>query len=313
MLERQSCKVIELSRIFWQSPKNFYRGKTMPEDKLMYYDGTNYTDHYNFTIVDNEILYVRFNNKIIPSALQLTLEEIGLYTVIKSFAMDKNFSFPSLNSLSKLFKIGKPKLIELLKSLERKGLIQIKKMNPKMIKIFRKNTKARMHNYYIINRVDKEEITQRSVYEYEDKAIYDEVYEAFDGSVGEPTKFDGSENDSLSVQWENRQSDLTVRWENCNNININKDKGNNIKDTIVNFKTMKAKEFSSLFTNYIQDNYKEIYSNYKDFIQHIAYSIYFNASGIALADTITLYGVKPDIDKVVDSLTELHIPITIGG
>lgn len=65
--------------------------------------GENNSGHYNFVIIDRELIFVTDKQgKNIPSALNLSLEALGLYAVLKAHAIDKNFAWPSLSTLEKL-------------------------------------------------------------------------------------------------------------------------------------------------------------------------------------------------------------------
>jgi len=127
-------------------------------------EGVNKTGHYNFVIVDREIVIVvhpdGFN---IPSCLNLSLEAIGLYVVLKAHAIAKNFVFPSITTLEKLARKSRPFIIKLLRELEEKGLISIKKR--------KKGTRQRGvdRNIYHILQIDKVGIASKSVQEFSQK------------------------------------------------------------------------------------------------------------------------------------------------
>ncbi len=115
------------------------------------YNGENNTGHYNFIIIDREIIIVTDEkNRNQPSPLKLSLEAIGLYVVIKAHAIDKNFAWPSLATLEEITGKKRDTILKYIDELKIKGLIIIeKKKNPRG---------GRECNVYVIPGIDKEYI-----------------------------------------------------------------------------------------------------------------------------------------------------------
>ena len=127
----------------------------MSKSARMTHYGQNNSEHYNFTIIDREIIFTSAKNgEIVPSSLGLSLEALGLYVILKSFAIDKNFVWPSLSTLEKLTGKSRKSVIKYINELIDKGLISKEK---------RKNNNANDSNIYIINQVQKENIKNKTL------------------------------------------------------------------------------------------------------------------------------------------------------
>ncbi|HOV14773.1 MAG TPA: helix-turn-helix domain-containing protein [Spirochaetota bacterium] len=90
-----------------------------------------------FFMVDNEVL----------DDYSLSPYDFMVYCSFLKYAGNKNFCFPSLNTLAEKLKISKPQIIKSIKILEQKKLISIQKTQNK--------DKSYVTNNYIINNVDK--------------------------------------------------------------------------------------------------------------------------------------------------------------
>ena len=127
----------------------------MSNSARMTHYGQNNSEHYNFTIIDREIIFTSAKNgEMVPSSLGLSLEALGLYVILKSFAIDKNFVWPSLSTLEKLTGKSRKSVIKYIKELTDKGLISKEK---------RKNNNANASNIYTINQVQKENIKNKTL------------------------------------------------------------------------------------------------------------------------------------------------------
>lgn len=127
----------------------------MSKSARMTHYGQNNSEHYNFTIIDREIIFTSAKNgEIVPSSLGLSLEALGLYVILKSFAIDKNFVWPSLSTLEKLTRKSRKSVIKYINELIDRGLIAKEK---------RKNNNTNDSNIYIINQVEKENIKNKTL------------------------------------------------------------------------------------------------------------------------------------------------------
>lgn len=121
-----------------------------------FYTGENNTGHYNFVIIDREMLFStdsRSHN--VRSSLKLSLPAIGLYAVIKAHAIDKNFCYPSLLTIAALTGTTKETLIKYIKELERAKVLIVEKMPS--------TTGGRERNVYVIPAVEKERLKTDSI------------------------------------------------------------------------------------------------------------------------------------------------------
>lgn len=118
--------------------------------------GENNTGHYNFVIIDRELIFVTDKSgKNIPSTLGLSLEALGLYTVLKAHAIDKNFVWPSLSTLAKLTGSSINTIQKYITELVDRGLVvKEKSANPRG---------GQPVNVYIIPGIDKERIKYDSI------------------------------------------------------------------------------------------------------------------------------------------------------
>ena len=120
-----------------------------------YHDGENNTGHYNFVLLDREILFSTSDEgENVRSSLNLSLPAIGLYAVIKAHAINKNFCYPALTTLQRITGATKETLIKYTKELVDAGLLIIEKdtTNP-----------GRPQNVYIIPRVNKEGVKAATI------------------------------------------------------------------------------------------------------------------------------------------------------
>ena len=126
-----------------------------------YHSGENNSGHYNFVIVDRELLFCTDENgKNVRSALKLSLPAIGLYAVIKAHAIDKNFCFPSLLVLKKMTGATKETLIKYTRELASAGLIVVEKHT---------GNAGRPQNVYVIPSVEKERLRMETIMGTENK------------------------------------------------------------------------------------------------------------------------------------------------
>ena len=127
--------------------------------KKFFYDGTNNSGHYNFVMVDRElVMCVDDRDRNIPSCLRLSLPALGMYVVLKAHAINKNFSWPSLETLEKITGADHKTIQKHIRELAEKGLVEVKPI-PNPI------GKGRPVNSYTINSVDKEGVRERSLRE----------------------------------------------------------------------------------------------------------------------------------------------------
>ena len=127
--------------------------KKQPDLKKHY--GENNSGHYNFVIIDRELIFVTDKqNRNLPSSLNLSLEALGLYTVLKAHAIDKNYVWPSLSTLETLTgKSDKTILIYIQELIDKGLIIKEKAKNPRG---------GREINIYVLPAVDKELIKNQS-------------------------------------------------------------------------------------------------------------------------------------------------------
>ena len=120
-----------------------------------YHSGENNSGHYNFVIIDRELLFCTDENgKNVRSALKLSLPAIGLYAVIKAHAIDKNFCFPSLLVLKKMTGATKETLIKYTRELASAGLVVVEKHT---------GNAGRPQNVYVIPSIEKERIRMETI------------------------------------------------------------------------------------------------------------------------------------------------------
>lgn len=130
--------------------------KVYAKDELDNIVGVLGSGHYNFVLIDREIIMVKDeNNQNQKSCLNLSLEALGLYTIIKAHAINKTYCFPSIQTLCKLTGKSNKTIHKFLDELFAKGLL---------LKSKKENEKGgKAHNLYILPTVPKEEIKKRSL------------------------------------------------------------------------------------------------------------------------------------------------------
>ena len=109
---------------------------------------TDSTD-YNFVKIDREIIFTTDSHgKNRRSEIALSLPAIGLYTILKSYCIDKNYAFPCLDTLCKITGCSKNTILKYLKELSFKGLISIQKMPAK-------SSGGKANNLYVMRQIQK--------------------------------------------------------------------------------------------------------------------------------------------------------------
>ncbi len=90
----------------------------------------NKTDILDF---DHKYGYVQVPNVLVlnMSKLQLSGNELALLIIIRMFAYQKNYSFPSLKTLQKISGLSHRGVIYIIKTLENKGYLEIKRISQK--------------------------------------------------------------------------------------------------------------------------------------------------------------------------------------
>ncbi len=87
-------------------------------------DILDFDQKYGFVQVPNVLV-------INMSKLQLSGNELALLIIIRMFAYQRNYSFPSLKTLQKISGISKQGVINIIKTLENKGYLEIKRISQK--------------------------------------------------------------------------------------------------------------------------------------------------------------------------------------
>lgn len=90
----------------------------------------NKTDILDF---DHKYGYVQVPNVLVlnMSKLQLSGNELALLIIIRMFAYQRNYSFPSLKTLQKISGLSHRGVIYIIKTLENKGYLEIKRISQK--------------------------------------------------------------------------------------------------------------------------------------------------------------------------------------
>lgn len=90
----------------------------------------NKTDILDF---DQKYGYVQVPNVLVlnMSKLQLSGNELALLIIIRMFAYQRNYSFPSLKTLQKISGLSHRGVIYIIKTLENKGYLEIKRISQK--------------------------------------------------------------------------------------------------------------------------------------------------------------------------------------
>lgn len=143
-----------------------------------FYTGENNTGHYNFFIIDREMIFsTDSRKKNVRSALNLSLPAIGLYAVLKAHAIDKNFCYPSLLTLAELTGTTKETMIKYIRELEDAKVLVVEKMPGQ--------NGGRERNVYVIPAIEKERLKTESIIGSQE--IITEISEAEQGRISRPS------------------------------------------------------------------------------------------------------------------------------
>lgn len=183
------------------------KGKTLEELEKDY--GENNSGHYNYFIIDREIIFVTTKDKKnVPSALKLSLEAIGLYTIIKAHGINKDFAWPSLATLAKYSNKSINTIQKYLSELIDAGLIiKDKKFN---------EHGGHPNNVYIIPAIDKENLAMASIYQ---NLIVDKNSQLSKSDICENDQLSKSDNGNCQNAVEINYQNLTSKENNINIIN----------------------------------------------------------------------------------------------
>ncbi|RZD14327.1 MAG: helix-turn-helix domain-containing protein [Candidatus Acidulodesulfobacterium ferriphilum] len=91
------------------------------------------TDKTDILDFDQKYGYVQVPNVLVlnMSKLQLSGNELALLIIIRMFAYQRNYSFPSLKTLQKISGLSHRGVIYIIKTLENKGYLEIKRISQK--------------------------------------------------------------------------------------------------------------------------------------------------------------------------------------